>query len=55
MEIEYINLREPLEIQSMRQGLLHQGLTEPELYRDLVYKFKGIIGLTDFFLISFEK
>ena len=29
-------------------SLLHQGLSEPEFYRDLVYKFKSIMGRTDF-------
>ena len=33
--------------------ILHQGLSEPEFYCDLVYKFKKIMGRTDF-LISFE-
>ena len=28
--------------------LLHQGLSEPEFYGDLVYKFKKIEGRTDF-------
>ena len=28
--------------------LLHQGLSEPEFYGDLVYKFKKIMGRTDF-------
>ena len=28
--------------------LLHQGLSEPEFYGDLVYKFKKIVGRTDF-------
>ena len=28
--------------------LLHQGLSEPEFYDDLVYKFKQIIGRADF-------
>ena len=28
--------------------LLHQGLLEPEFYRDLVYKFKNIVGTADF-------
>ena len=28
--------------------LLHQGLSEPEFYGDLVYKFKKIRGMTDF-------
>ena len=27
---------------------LHQGLSEPEFYGDLVYKFKTIRGMTDF-------
>ena len=36
------------------KSLLHQGLSEPEFYGDLVYKFKQIRGMTDF-LISLEK
>ena len=28
--------------------LLHQGLSEPEFYSDLVYKFKNIVGRADF-------
>ena len=28
--------------------LLHQGLSEPEFYGDLVYKFKKIVGKADF-------
>ena len=28
--------------------LLHQGLSEPEFYGDLVYKFKKIVGMADF-------
>ena len=28
--------------------LLHQGISEPEFYGDLVYKFKTIEGTTDF-------
>ena len=28
---------------------IHQGLSEPELYGNLVYKLKKIIGRTDFF------
>ena len=28
--------------------VLHQGLSEPEFYGDLVYKFKKIMGRTDF-------
>ena len=36
------------------KSLLHQGLSEPEFYGDLVYKFNNImVGLI--FLISFEK
>ena len=30
------------------KSLLHQGLSEPEFYGDLVYKFKMIMGRTDF-------
>ena len=30
------------------KSLLHQGLSEPEYYGDLVYKFKKIRGMTDF-------
>ena len=30
------------------RSLLHQGLSEPEFYGDLVYKFKKIRGMTDF-------
>ena len=30
------------------KSLLHQGLSEPEFYGDLVYKFKKIRGVTDF-------
>ena len=30
------------------KSLLHQGLSEPEFYGDLVYKFKKISGMTDF-------
>ena len=29
------------------KSLLHQGLSEPEFYGDLVYKFKKISGMTD--------
>ena len=36
------------------KSLLHLGLSEPEFYGDLVYKFKKIRGITDF-LISLEK
>ena len=28
--------------------LLHHGLSEPEFYGDLVYKFKNIVGRADF-------
>ena len=31
------------------KSLLHQGLSEPEFYGDLVYKFKKIMDRTDFF------
>ena len=34
--------------------LLHQGLSEPEFYGDLIYKFKKIVGRADF-LISSKK
>ena len=30
------------------KSLLHQGLSEPKFYGDLVYKFKKIIGRADF-------
>ena len=30
------------------KSFLHQGLSEPEFYADLVYKFKKIRGMTDF-------
>ena len=30
------------------KSLLHQGLSEPEFYGDLVYKVKKIMGRTDF-------
>ena len=30
------------------KSLLHQGLSEPEFYGDLVYTFKKIRGMTDF-------
>ena len=30
------------------KSLLYQGLSEPEFYGDLVYKFKKIMGMTDF-------
>ena len=30
------------------KSLLHQGLSEPEFYGDLVYKFKKMKGMTDF-------
>ena len=33
------------------KSLLHQCLSEPEFYGDLVYKFKKIMGRTDFFKI----
>ena len=37
------------------QSLLNQGLSEPELYGDLVYKFKKIMRYRMIFLISFDK
>ena len=30
------------------ETVLHQGLSEPEFYGDLVYKFKKIVGRADF-------
>ena len=30
------------------KSFLHQGLSEPEFYGDFVYKFKKIMGRTDF-------
>ena len=33
--------------------LLHQGLSEPEFYGDLVYKFKKIVGRAVFFFLFF--
>ena len=30
------------------KSLLKQGLSEPEFYGDLVYKFRKIVGLKDF-------
>ena len=33
---------------SRLKSLLHQGLSEPEVYGDLEYKFKKIMGMTDF-------
>ena len=30
------------------KSILHQGISVPEFYGDLVYKFKKIIGRTDF-------
>ena len=30
------------------KSLLHQGLSEPEFYGDLIYKFKKIRDMTDF-------
>ena len=37
------------------KSLLHQGLSEPEFYGGLVYRFKTIMDRTVFFLISFVK
>ena len=36
------------------KSVLHQGLSEPECYDDLVYKFKRLMGRTDF-SVNFEK
>ena len=36
------------------KSLLHQGLSEPEFYGDLVYKFKKIMGRTHF-SVQFRK
>ena len=33
---------------SDKKSLLHQGLSEPDFYCNLVYKFKKIMGRTDF-------
>ena len=33
------------------KSLLHQGLSEPEFYGDLIYKFKKIMGRTDGFIV----
>ena len=38
----------------IKKKLLHQGLSEPEFYGDLVYKFIKIVGRADC-LISSEK
>ena len=35
--------------------LLREGLSEPEFYGDLVYKFKKHIGRNDFFSFQFRK
>ena len=32
----------------MLKTLLSEGLSEPEFYGDLVYKFKKLIGINDF-------
>ena len=37
------------------KALLLRGLSEPEFYGDLVYKFRKIIGKNDFFSLSFQK
>ena len=36
------------------KALLHEGLSEPEFYDDLIYKFKKLIGRNDFFLFNSE-
>ena len=35
-------------LMSDTKSLLHQGLSEPEFYGDLVYKFEKIMGRTYF-------
>ena len=37
----------PVQKESAIKSLLHQGLSEPEFYGDLVYKLKNIMGRTD--------
>ena len=37
------------------KSLLKQGLLEPEVYADLVYKFRKTVGRNDFFLINLGK
>ena len=36
-------------IQCILKSHLHQGLSEPEIYGDLVHKFKKMMGRNDFY------
>ena len=40
--------RRHYELVSKLKTLLHQGISEPECFGDLVYKFKKIVGRADF-------
>ena len=42
--------RKPNEQLFSQKTLLNEGLSEPEFYGDLVYKFKKLIGINDFSL-----
>ena len=46
--ITFTTLRHFIKLKIRLKSLLHQGLSEPEFYGDLVYKFKKIRGMTDF-------
>ena len=46
--LRYPALNEGLKFNTGLQSLFKQGLSEPECYGDLVYKFKQIVGRTDF-------
>ena len=48
VRVVHKGLSEPDRFTSRFTSLLHQGLSEPEFYGDLVYKFKKIMGRTDF-------
>ena len=41
-------LRLGIKINTGLKSLLKQGLSEPEFYGDIVYKFRQIVGRTDF-------
>ena len=51
-EAPFLDLRRHYELISKYNGglktLLSEGLSEPEFYGDLVYKFKKLIGINDF-------
>ena len=47
--IGIINLERLFMFCRLHQSLLHRGQFEQEFYGDLVYKFKRIMGSTDFF------